>query len=152
VSYTTAEGRTDILDQLARASDALGLALAFLGAAYELLDDRSSDELEQALFRPVQLAYGRAKRTGSEFAKRSGLPDHESAPASAGAPSQSAHTLVDRAVAAAQLADDEIASLQDSMLPVEVGDQELRAGLAEVRSLIGPVPVRARDLLRTLGR
>jgi hypothetical protein len=38
------------------------------------------------------------------------------------------------------------------MLPVEVGDPELRAGLAEVRGLVGDVRSRARALVRTLGR
>jgi hypothetical protein len=38
------------------------------------------------------------------------------------------------------------------MLPVEVGDRVLRAGLAEVRELISSVPPRAEALLRTLGR
>jgi hypothetical protein len=38
------------------------------------------------------------------------------------------------------------------MAPVEVGDAELRAGLAEVRELLGEVPPRAREFVRTLGR
>ena len=45
-----------------------------------------------------------------------------------------------------------LGELQDSMLPIEVGDVELRAGLSEVRELIGGVRVRARELVRTLGR
>ena len=45
-----------------------------------------------------------------------------------------------------------LADLQDSMRPVEVGDAELRAGLAEVRALLAPLPDRAREILRTLGR
>jgi len=43
------------------------------GEAYEQLDDQHADELEEQLFRPVQGAYGRAKRTYSEFASRSQL-------------------------------------------------------------------------------
>jgi hypothetical protein len=35
---------------------------------------------------------------------------------------------------------------------VEVGDPELRAGLAEVRELLGAVSARAREFTRTLGR
>jgi hypothetical protein len=35
---------------------------------------------------------------------------------------------------------------------VEVGDAELRSGLEDVRTLIGDVPGRARELVRTLGR
>ena len=44
--------------------------------------------------------------------------------------------------------------LQDSMLPVEYGDPELRAGLAEVRELVGEVHARRALLFksRTLGR
>jgi hypothetical protein len=45
-----------------------------------------------------------------------------------------------------------IAELQDSMLPIESGDPELRQGLAEVRELLAELPLGARDFLRTLGR
>jgi hypothetical protein len=45
-----------------------------------------------------------------------------------------------------------IAELQDSMRPVEVGDAELRAGLADVRARLADLPERGRQLLRTLGR
>ena len=45
-----------------------------------------------------------------------------------------------------------LAELQDSMRPVEVGDPELRKGLAEVRELLGDLRPRARELLRVLGR
>ena len=38
------------------------------------------------------------------------------------------------------------------MLPIEAGDPELRAGLAEVRELLDEVPSQARVFLRTLGR
>ena len=38
------------------------------------------------------------------------------------------------------------------MRPVEVGDAELRAGLAEVRELLAPLPERAREFLRRWGR
>jgi hypothetical protein len=55
-------------------------------------------------------------------------------------------------VDAAREADQTIAELQDSMLPVEVGDPELRAGLAKVRETLGPVGSRARELIRTVGR
>jgi hypothetical protein len=55
-------------------------------------------------------------------------------------------------VDAVEDADVSLASLQDSMLPVEVGDAELRGGLAEVRELLGDLRGRARDFVRTLGR
>jgi hypothetical protein len=38
------------------------------------------------------------------------------------------------------------------MMPVEVGDAPLRAGLAEIRELIGPLPERTAGLVRVIGR
>ena len=152
MSYTAAEGRQEILDELASAIDQLAISIAALGAAYERLDEQRSDELEEQLFRPVQLAYGRAKRTHSEFAARYGLRSATFTDASPGAESQDARALLDRAATAARQADDDIAALQDSMLPVEVGDPELRAGLSEVRALIDPVPARAHRIIGTVGR
>ena len=60
--------------------------------------------------------------------------------------------FLERAVEAVEDADVALASLQDSMLPVEVGDAELRGGLSEVRELLGDLRGRARELVRTLGR
>ena len=37
-------------------------------------------------------------------------------------------------------------------MPIEAGDAELRAGLAEVRELLGQVPSATRDFLRSFGR
>lgn len=152
MSYTTADGREQILSELASAIDEVAVAVAALGAAYERLDEQSSDRLEQELFRPVQLAYGRAKRAHTEFAGRHGIAPASFSDASPGLESQDARALIDRAATAARQADDEIAALQDSMLPVEVGDTELRADLADVRSLIDPVPTRAARFIRTVGR
>jgi hypothetical protein len=56
------------------------------------------------------------------------------------------------AVDAIARADSELTDLQDSMRPVEVGDAELRAGLAEVREALGAVQEHADAFLRTLGR
>ncbi|MFZ1154952.1 MAG: hypothetical protein WAN93_08620, partial [Solirubrobacteraceae bacterium] len=67
-------------------------------------------------------------------------------------PSSNAKGLIDSAADAAAKADGMLVELQDSMLPVEVGDAELRAGLSEVRELVGGVRSRARELVRTLGR
>jgi len=152
MAYTTAEGRRQLLEDFAAAIDALGVALAALGAAYEVLDERTADRMEEELFRPVQAAAGRARRAHSTFASRYGLPAGEFAAGSAGPPSLGARGFLDRAVEAVAEADDALAELQDSMLPVEVGDPELRAALAEVRGLVGDVRVRARELVRTLGR
>jgi len=38
------------------------------------------------------------------------------------------------------------------MLPVEVGDPELRAGLADVRELLGDLPSRGRRFVSLFGR
>jgi hypothetical protein len=150
--YTTAQARQQLLDTVAEAIDELALALASLGEAYEHLDERTAEELERQLFVPIQLAYGRAQRTHGEFAKRHGLPGREFAAASPRAPSRDVRSLLESAVEAVGRADGELATLQDSMLPVEVGDVELRAGLQEVRRLIGDARGRTRELVRTLGR
>lgn len=152
MGYTNTEGRQDLLDIVAEAIDELAVALAALGAAYELLDEQHGDELEERLFRPVQVAYGRAKRTHSTFAERTGLASRPFEAAAPGAPSQGVKGFVEGAVTAVGSADVMLSTLQDSMLPVEVGDRELRAGLGEVRELIGVLPGRAREVLRTVGR
>ena len=69
-----------------------------------------------------------------------------------GAPSTGAKGFVEDAVAAVGHADVTLATLQDSMLPIEVGDPELRAGLANVRELVDGVRRNARALTRTIGR
>ena len=152
VAYTTAEARQQLLDSVAEATDEIGIALASLGEAYELLDEHTADQLESELFRPVQMAYGRAQRTHAEFADRHGLPRRVFEPASPGAPSRGVKGLLDSSVEAAERADGVLSTLQDSMLPVEVGDPALRAGLEDVRRLIGEPRGRARELVRTLGR
>jgi hypothetical protein len=153
VAYTAANARQQILDVLADAADDVGRALADLGEAYELLDDHAADRLEEELFGPVQTAYGRAKRTHAEFAKRYDLPPHVFAPQVAdGGPSTGAKGFIERAVEAASEADGTLATLQDSMLPVEVGDPELRAGITAVRELLGGVRGHAREIVRVFGR
>jgi hypothetical protein len=152
VSYIAREARQEMLDTLGEAIDEIAGALADLGAAYEQLGTLPADRLEEELFRPVQAAYGRAKRTHSGFAQRQGLPERTSAPANAGLPSTGIRGFVDSAVDSVAEADAVLADLQDSMMPVEVGDPELRAGLAEVRELLGDVRGRAREFVRTLGR
>jgi hypothetical protein len=152
MTYSTAGARQQLLDDLGRAIDAVGVALAALGTVYELLDERTADRLEEQLFRPVQLAFGRARRTHAGFAERHGLSARTFAPPPAGPPSQGARSLLDAAVQAIEGADHVLAEIQDSMMPVEVGDAELRAGLAEVRERVGPLPSRARELARVIGR
>ncbi|HEX3872793.1 MAG TPA: hypothetical protein VHW26_01525 [Solirubrobacteraceae bacterium] len=152
MAYTNAEARAGMLDEIGQAADQLSLAIACLNQAYELLDESSADRLEADLFRPVQLTYGRLQRTYTAFSERTGGRSREFAPQNAGAPSQGAKALIERAVSSAATAAQLIAALQDSMLPVEVGDPALRAELADVRSRLDVLPSRARELLRVLGR
>jgi hypothetical protein len=152
MAYTTLEGRQELLDTLAEATDQIGFALAALSAAYEQLDEPTADRLEEELFGPVQVAYGRAKRTHSGFATRHGLTSPTFEAASPGLPSTGAKGFIDSALDAVGEADVTLAALQDTLLPVEVGDAELRAGLTEVRELLGGLRSRARELVRTLGR
>lgn len=153
MTYTTNEGRQELLDATAEAIDSIGIALAALGAAYEMVDESSADRLEQELFAPAQAAYGRAKRGCSEFAARHGLTPHALAAApTAGAPSAGPAGYVEQAVEAAQHADDILSELQDSLLPVEVGDPEFRTALADVRTRLGELASHADAWLRMLGR
>jgi hypothetical protein len=152
MAYVTAEARQDLLDALAAATDDIGFALAALGDAYELLDEANADQLEDTLFGPVQAAYGRAKRTHSEFADRHGLERRGFDSPAPGAPSRGVKGFVEQAVDAVGRADRALAELQDSMLPVEVGDAELRAGMAEVRRQVGAVAGNARRFVSRLGR
>jgi hypothetical protein len=152
VAYTSESARIQLLDDLAEAVDQLALALAALGEAYEELDERTADTLEQQLFRPVQAAYGRARRTHAEFSARYGLPARAFEAGSSGLHSADPRVYVERAIEATEHADQRIAEMQDSMLPVEVGDRELRDGLTETRELIAPVAAHGRALLSTIGR
>jgi hypothetical protein len=152
MTYSAGEARGQLLDDVAEAADQLALALASFGEAYEELDEQTADELEERLFRPTQSAYGRLRRTHAEFAGRHGLAGRNFEPSSGGLRSADPRVYVDRAVEAIERADHVLAELQDSMLPVEVGDRELRAGLSETRETIAELPARARRLMRTQGR
>jgi hypothetical protein len=152
MAYTSAEARQELLDAFGEAIELIGLALAALGAAYEQLDEVNADRLEAELFGPVQRAYGRAKSTYAQFADRHGMASRTFATPDAGIPSTGAKAFIDNAVDAVADADSALSELQDSSLPTEVGDVELRAALTEVRELLGGVRQRARELERTLGR
>jgi hypothetical protein len=152
MAYTAESARKQLLDELADAVHQLGIALGSLGEAYEEVDERTADTLEEQLFRPVQGAYGRARRTYSEFAQRYELPGREFEGASPGLHSGDPRVHLQRAVDAIERADQMVAEMQDSMLPVEVGDRELREGLTETRELISAAPGHGRQLLRTIGR
>lgn len=149
---TTREAREEILRELGTAVELLELSTTRLGDAFELMSEASGERLEDTLYRPVQRALGRAKRTHSSFAQRVALPGRKFETPGPSATSQGAKALMEVAMEAAQNADRTIVALQDSMLPVEAGDPELRAGLGEVRESLAPVSNAARELFRTLGR
>jgi hypothetical protein len=148
----TREAQEQMLADLGEAVRGLALALACLGGAYEAVSVTAADRLEEELYGPVQRAYGRAMRAHGTFARSVGLPEERFEQPSAGRPSQGARSFVERAVEGALAADGRISELQDSMMPAEFGNAELRSGLVEVRGLLAPVPVAAREFLRTLGR
>jgi hypothetical protein len=152
MAYITAEARQELLDTIGEAADELGVALAALGEAYEQLDERSADTLEEQLFRPVQAAYGRAKRTHVEFAARHGLPPRTFAPATRGLPSTGVKGFLEATADALEQAESILVELQDSMSPVEVGDPELRAGLAEVRGILADLSGRPERFVSMFGR
>jgi len=150
--YTSAEARQELVDSFAEAIEQIGFALADLGAAYEQLDEHNADRLEEELFGPVQRAYGRAKSAHARFVDAHGLTSRSFEAPAPGIPSTGAKGFIDGAVSAVAEADGALSSLQDSSLPTEVGDVELRAALTDVRALLGGVRQRARELERTLGR
>ena len=152
MSYSAGEARQQLLEDMAEATDQLALAVAALTEAYEELDEQTADRLEEELFRPVQSAYGRLRRTHADFAERHRLPTRTFEPSSGGMHSGDPRVYVDRAVDAIERADQGLADLQDSMMPVEVGDRELREGLSETREAIADLPSRARRLMRAQGR
>jgi len=152
MSYSSSDGRTQILSELERATEGIGSALTELGDAYEWLDEAMADRMEAELFRPVQAAYGRAQRTHSAFSQRHGRAPIVFASGGHHGHPGDARGAIERAAAALTQADELLGTLQDSMLPVEVGDPELRAGLTAVRETISPLPGQARQLLRMLGR
>lgn len=149
---TTRESRERILGDLGRAAEHLALAVSCLGEAYEQLSVMAADRMEDRLYSPLQRAYGRAKRTRSQFAERIGMEAGELAEPQPGRSSQGAKAFIERAAGAASQADGLIADLQDTGMAIESGDAELRAGLTEIRDLLGPVPADAREFLRSLGR
>lgn len=140
-----------ILDDAAAAVEQLSVAIAALGEAYEHLDEQSADRMENELFRPLQSGYGQLKRTYVEFAQRSGLPGRDFPVAPTPAPADPRASL-EQAADAIQAADQLLAELQDSLLPVEVGDQALRGGLSGTRTVIAPLPDGCEQFIRTLGR
>jgi hypothetical protein len=152
VPVAASDGRRRLLVSVGAATDQLALALAALTEAYEQMDDAGAERLERDLFKPVQGAYGRARRTHSEFARRSGLPGRTFATPAAALPGAGVRGLIERAMEAVESADATLIELQDSLAPVEFGDRELRDGLSEVRQALDASRQRSREVLRTFGR
>jgi hypothetical protein len=107
--------------------------------------------MEQVLHRPLQSAYGQLKRTNAEFARRFGLVAPDALDSTQPAP-EDPRLALENAADAIQAADDMLAELQDSLLPVEVGDQELRAGLSGTRTAIAPLPAACDEMISRFGR
>ena len=145
MAYTTAEARPGTARRVRRGHRADRVALAALGAAYDQLDEHNADRLEAELFRPIQAAYGRAKGAHGQFADRHGLARRSFETPAPGLPSIGPKGFIDSAADAATEADGVLSSLQDSMLPAEVGDVESRAAIADVRDKLGGVRQRARS-------
>jgi hypothetical protein len=151
-SAATTQARKDLLETVSEAINQIGRAIAALGTAYENLDEPTADRLEQDLFRPVQLAYGRAQRAHTGFASRSGLRVRTFTPPPPNSPGRTTIELVERAVGYTADADTALSTLQDSMLPVDVGDPQLREDLALTRQALTEVPRRATEFSRQFGR
>ena len=152
MAYTNLEGREGLLEALAESTEQVGAALEFLGAAHERLDDQSAESLEEQLFGAVQRAYARARKAYAGFAARHELATRDFDQPATPPASLKAAELIEKAAAEAEGADEMLSGLQDDQALIEVGDVELRSGVADVRQAIGPVPHLAREMLRTLGR
>jgi hypothetical protein len=152
VAYTNLEGREGLLEALAESTEQIGASLEFLSAAHGRLDDQSAERLEERLFGAAQRAYATARKAYSGFAARHGLTTRGFDQPSEPPASLKSAELIEKAAAEAEGADEMLSGLQDDQALIEVGDVELRSGVADVRQAIGVVPGRAREMLRTLGR
>ena len=141
------------LDEVGDATDDLAEALAALGEAFEALDDYNGERLEEQLFfRPVQMAYGRARRTHSEFAGRHGLPNRSFAPAPPGHPSQGVKGFINAPRWRPSAARTPASHSYRTRCAPSRSAMASCAQASEVRRLIAEVPRRASELVRGLGR
>jgi hypothetical protein len=153
MTYTSHEGRERILRESGEAAAALLGSIEALGAAYEALDDNAAQDLESRLYDPVGRAAKTLLATAAAFAQRCDEPfERPVAKHFAGGREDGPRQYVDAAVALVGEADALLAELQDSLLPIEVGDAPLREGLAATRRTVASLPQAARELERTLGR
>ena len=132
----------------------LGAALAALTEAYEQLDEKTAERLEEQIFRPLQRPTARTRRThvGVRRAATSS-PSAQFEPAIRGAPSHGVKGFLDGAVAAIGEADRTLAD------PAGLdASRRGRGSRAARRSRAGPRADRRRsapardELVRTLGR
>jgi len=152
MSQLDSQARAELLGEVAAVIEALGRALALISEAYDHLDENAAAQLEGSLFKPVQRAYGRARRAAAEFAKRHGLAAPAPAEASVPLPSSAPRELIERALGELAAADEGIVAMQDRDLYVELSDQQLRLSLAEVRGALEAADRAGRALARTVGR
>src|SRR5688572_28506192 len=129
---------------LGEAVEQLSGSLASLGEAYEQLDDQTADRLEESLFGPVQRAYGRAKKTYTDFAARYAMEPRTFEEAGPPVTARTARDLIEAASEAAGEADHTLSQLQDEPALLEVGDVTLRSGIANVREAVAMVPQQTR--------
>ncbi len=151
MSYTTDSGRRQILDDASSAVTPLQGAIEALTELYEQLDEPTADRLEETVFKPLQAGYGQLRRTLTEFATRYGMRPPVFNSPNVALPNDP-RTVLEHVADAAEEADEILAELQDTLLPVEVGDTELRAGLSGARTQISRVPAQCGDLIRIFGR
>lgn len=151
MSYTAESGRMQILDDAAAAVGELEVALGQLGEAYDHLDEHTAEAMEDKIFRPLQGAYGLLRRVAGDFAGRYGLTARDSEPPPLPAP-QDPRVAFEQTADSIDNADRILSDLQDSLLPVEVGDRELRTGLSEVRTQLTPLPGACDAMIRGFGR
>src|SRR5471030_2103656 len=112
MAYTDAQARQQVLDAVASAAEGIGVAIAYLGEAYEQLDTYAAERLEDELFRPLQAAYGQAQRIHAEFAGRYGLPTHAFEAAHPQVREHDAKGIMNGAASAVERADAALAALQ----------------------------------------
>lgn len=151
MSYTSESGRQQILDDTIAAVGRLEAALGQLGEAYDQLDERTAENMEDGVFRPLQAAYSLLRRVHLQFAEHYGLSALEP-PAGVVPSPRDPRVAFAQASDAIEQGERILSELQDSLLPVEVGDRELRTGLADVRTQLAPLPQACAALVRGFGR